>query len=194
MVVATDHMGDAHVEIIDHHGQHIGGRAIRAEHDHIVELVITEGHIALHRVIDHRLAVARRLEADRIRRAVGVRIVRGVAPRAMIEGRAPRGTGCLAKGFDLVLGGEAFIGMSTGQHLMGDLGMAGDAGELADGLTIPIEPKPAHAVENGLRRLRGRAGAVGIFDPQQELATTRAGIKPVEQRRARGADMHDARG
>ena len=38
----------------------------------------------------------------------------------------------------------------------------------------------------------GRAGLVGILDAQQELAAVVAGEQPVEQRRARPADMQES--
>jgi hypothetical protein len=40
----------------------------------------------------------------------------------------------------------------------------------------------------------GRALAVGVLDAQQELAAGVAGVEPVEQRRARAADMQEAGG
>jgi hypothetical protein len=48
-------------------------------------------------------------------------------------------------------------------------------------------------VEDRLDRRLGRAGLVGILDPQQELAAVVAGEQPVEQRGARAADMQVAR-
>ena len=37
MIVAANHMGHAHVMVVDHHRQHIGRRAIGSEQDEIVE-------------------------------------------------------------------------------------------------------------------------------------------------------------
>ena len=59
-------------------------------------------------------------------------------------------------------------------------------------LAVPIEPKPAQAVEDRLHRLRRRAFAVGVLDAQQELAADVLGVEPVEQRRARAADVQEA--
>jgi hypothetical protein len=64
MVVAADDVGDAHVVIVDHHRQHVGRRAVGAEQDEIVELGVLDGDPALDLVVDRRLALARRLEAD----------------------------------------------------------------------------------------------------------------------------------
>ena len=65
MVVAADDMGDAHVVIVDHHREIVGRRAVAAQDDEIVEVLVGEHDAALHAVLDHRLALARRLEADR---------------------------------------------------------------------------------------------------------------------------------
>ena len=64
MVVAADDVGDAHVVIVDHHRQHVGRRSVRAQQDEIVELGVLHRNTALDLVLDHRLAFARRLQAD----------------------------------------------------------------------------------------------------------------------------------
>ena len=67
MIVAADDMGDAHVVIVDHHGEHIGRAAVRAEQDEIVDLAILDRDPALDLVVDDRLALARRLQPHRRR-------------------------------------------------------------------------------------------------------------------------------
>ena len=64
MVVAADDVGDAHVMVVDHHRQHVGRRAVGAQQDEIVELGVLDRDPALDQVVDHRLALARGLEAD----------------------------------------------------------------------------------------------------------------------------------
>jgi competence protein ComEC len=70
--------------------------------------------------------------------------------------------------------------------------MAAGALELEDGVAVPIEAEPAHPVEDRVDRRLGRARAIGILDAQQELAAVMAREQPVEQRRARAADMQIA--
>ena len=65
MVVAADDMGDAHVVVVDHDREIVGRRAVAAQDDEVVEILVGEDDAALHPVLDHRLALARRLEADR---------------------------------------------------------------------------------------------------------------------------------
>jgi uncharacterized protein YuzE len=53
MVVATDHVGDAHVVVVDHHGEIVGRRAVGAQQDQVVQIDVLEGHRALDQVGDH---------------------------------------------------------------------------------------------------------------------------------------------
>ena len=64
VVVAADDVGDAHVVVVDDHGEHVGRRAVGAQDDEIVEVAVGEGDAALDPVLDDRLAVLRRLDAD----------------------------------------------------------------------------------------------------------------------------------
>ena len=77
---------------------------------------------------------------------------------------------------------------------MGDLGMARGKFGLEMGLAVPVEAEPAHPVEDRVDRRLGRARLVGILDAQQELAAMVARVEPVEQGRARAADMEEAGG
>ena len=86
MVVAADHVGDAHVVIVDHHRKHVGRRSIRAEQDEIVDLGILDGDPTLHLVVDNGLALAGSFKAnDRVYSFT--RRFRGFAPRAVYPKR-----------------------------------------------------------------------------------------------------------
>ena len=73
--------------------------------------------------------------------------------------------------------------------LLGNLGVALGPGGLADSLAIPIETQPAQSVQNRLGRLGRGTGVIRILDPQQELSAVVARKQPVEQRRARAANV-----
>ncbi len=64
VVVAADDMGDAHVVVVDHDGEHVGRRCRRAQQDEVVEILVLPDDAALHTVLDDRLALERRLEPD----------------------------------------------------------------------------------------------------------------------------------
>lgn len=79
VVVAADDMGNAHVVVVDHHGEIVGGRTVRAQQDEIVELLCRPAHRALYRILQHHVAVGC-AEADHVGR-VGRRVGRvAVAP------------------------------------------------------------------------------------------------------------------
>ena len=75
---------------------------------------------------------------------------------------------------------------------MRDFGVAGGALELEYRVAVPVEPEPLHARQDRVDRGLGGAGAVGILDPQQELAAVVAGVEQVEQRGARAAEVEVA--
>src|SRR3546814_20258744 len=66
VVVATDDVRDAHVVIVDHDRQVVSRRAVRAQDDQVVELLVLEGHVALHMVLDNRAAGLRRSAARQV--------------------------------------------------------------------------------------------------------------------------------
>ena len=81
--------------------------------------------------------------------------------------------------------------MTAGEHLLGDLAMPGGPGKLVDDVAVPLEAEPVEAIDQSADRLRRRAVAVRILDPQQHPPSVVAGVEPVEQSRARAADMKE---
>ena len=77
---------------------------------------------------------------------------------------------------------------------MRDLPVPVGALELPHRLAVPFEAEPVQPVENRGDRLGRRALAVGVLDAQQELAAEALGVEPVEQRRARPANMEKTGG
>ena len=69
-----------------------------------------------------------------------------------------------------------------------------DAGALDDGLFIPIEAKPAQALQDVLGEFGPGALPIGVFDAQQKLAALVAGKQPVEDCCSGRADVQGARG
>ena len=194
MVVAADHVGDAHVVVVDHHRQHVGRVAVAAQQHEVVEVFVLPDHAALNLVLDHGLAGLRRLQADG-RLHAGRRLGRiAVPPQPVIEAGAALGARLLAHRRQFLRGGVAPVGLAAGEQLLGDLAVARGAGELVDDVAVPIEPQPLQPVENGCYRRLGRALAVGVLDPQQHLAAGFPGIEPVEQRGPGAADVEEAGG
>ena len=194
MVVAPDHMGDAHIVIVHHHRQHVGRRTIAAQQHEIIQLFVGDRHLALHHILNDRLAGLRRLQPDHRRHARRRIGIRAVAPAPVIAHRTAFRLGLLAHRCQLFRRGIAAIGLALRQQLVRHLGMATGAGELHDGFVIPVEAQPFQPVEDRLHRILCGARTVGILDAQQEFAAGVPRIKPVKQRRAAAANMQEAGG
>ena len=196
VIDAADHVRDAHVVVVDDDGVVVDRRAVAAQDDHVVEVGVLPHDAALHPVLDHGLAVERRLEADHRldagRRILGI----AVAPAAVVHAseRARRARASRISASSLAGCAVAVVGLAGGQQLLGHLAVALSAGKLIERLAVPIELEPFEAVEDGRDRGLGGALAIGILDPQQHLAAGVAGVEPVEQRRARTADVQIAGG
>ena len=66
-------------------------------------------------------------------------------------------------------------------------------GVRSGGTFVPVEPEPAHALEDDVDGGLGVAGGVGVFDTQDECTPVVAGEEPVEQRRAGASDVEVTR-
>ena len=193
MVVATDHVGDAHHGVVHHGGKVVGGGAIGAEDDEVVQLAGVEGHVTVDRVVHyHVAAVERDLDAQgvglaRVDAALGLGGVK-VAAGALValEGVVARLcgglVGCELLGraearIRLALVPQALCGVAVELHAVGLAVGAVVAAHL--GALVPVESQPAHGAQDDLSVLLGRAGWVGVIDAQDEGAVVRAGKCPV---------------
>ena len=75
-------MRDPHIHVIHDHAKIVGGRAVGARNDQIVELGILKNDSSMHHVIDHDVARERILEAHHRRDAWA--LVRSIAPPAVV--------------------------------------------------------------------------------------------------------------
>src|SRR4029077_9135226 len=101
-------------------------------------------------------------------------------------------TGFFAHLLPLSHAGVTAVGAARSKQLLGHLAMTLRALKLADRLAVPIETEPLEPVENRVHRGVGRTFAIGVLDAQQELAVRVLGVEPVEQSRARPADVQEA--
>ncbi len=59
VVVAADHMGDVHVEIVDHHAEVVGRHAVGAQEHEIVQLAVGDRDLALDQIVERRRSILR---------------------------------------------------------------------------------------------------------------------------------------
>ncbi len=98
-------------------------------------------------------------------------------------------SGCLAGDLGFFLSHEAGVGAALGDQFGDGLLVALFTGVLENDRVVRLEAQPVQALENGVHGGAGRAFAVGVLDTDQELAAGMFGVQPVEQGRARAADM-----
>jgi hypothetical protein len=75
------------------------------------------------------------------------------------------------------------------QQLGRDFRVTIGTGELHQRLAVPLDPEPIQAVQDGGDCRIRRALAIGVLDPEQELAAGLARKCPAEQRRTGAANM-----
>ena len=192
VLFAADHVGDAHVVVIDRDGEIVDHRAVGAQEDEILQILVGKTHRVADTVFDHRVAVHRRLEAHHMRRALLDGTRRLVAPGGA-QGMA-FGAGLFLQLFGFRNAHVATVGVAAVEKPVDRLLVFRRAGKLEHRLAVPFQAEPGQAVENHLHGGLGGAFTVGVFDAQQERAARMLCIQPVEKRRASIANVHGARG
>ena len=203
VVVAADDVGDAHHGVVDDGREVVGGCAVGAEDDEVVELAGVEGHVSVDSVVDHDVAaVERHLDAQDVGLA-GLDAALGLGGVDVAAAALVALEGVLAVLGGLLVGGEllgraeAGVGAALVPELLGGLavevealGLLVGAEVAADlGALVPVEAEPTHGAQDDLRVLLGGAGGVGVVDAQDEDAVVRAGKSPVVDGRAGAADV-----
>ena len=192
VIIAADDMRDRHVVVIDDTSQHVGRRAVSAQQHHVVELLVGDCDGALHQVIDPRFAGSRRLQANHWRHALRRFRRIAVAPAPVVAHRTALRARVAPHLLQFLRRGVAKVGFAGGKQLAGRIHVPRRTCELVDWLSIPVEAEPAQPVQDRIDRRLGRAGAIGILDPQQEATAVATGEQKIEQRRARGPDVQKA--
>ena len=86
------------------------------------------------------------------------------------------------------------IGAAGGEHRARDLGVPCAALRLMHDIAVPMQAKPIEPVDDRVHRLARRARAIGVLDPQAEQAGMMLREQPIEERRARAANVKEAGG
>ena len=188
VIVAAHHVGDAHVQIVHHHREVVRRIAIGTEDHQIIEFGIRELDAALHLVVPRHCAVERVLEADY---AIGHVAVTGVlfAIGAVVARLFFRGERGLTNRIEFLAGLVGVVRGASGDHLLGDFAVAVETLGLVDRTFVVAQAQPVHRFQDRVDRRLGAALAVGILDPQHELAARVARGQPAVQRGAGAADM-----
>ena len=193
VVVAADDAADAHVHVVHHHGEVVGGRAVAAREHQVVEFAVAEGDVAADEVVHHHFAVGGVAKTHHRRRVARRR--RGEIPAAAVVARL-----FLARELRLAPGGEIFgravaaVGVAGIQQVIEHLPVSVEALGLVERPLVVVQTQPGHAFQDGVDRFLGGALAVGVLDAQDEGAAVVARVQPGEQRRAGATDVQIAGG
>src|SRR5690606_5134008 len=144
-------------------------------------------------------AVERVAEADHAVRVVGARgVVAGafgaVAPGAAVARLVAFRHRRFAHRVEFGLRFVGVVGLALGDQALGGLAVAVQALGLVDRALVVVQAQPGHGVEDRVDRGLGAALAIGILDPQDELAAAMARLQPAIQRGTRAADVQVAGG
>ncbi len=160
VIVAADDVGDAHVVVVDDHGEHVGRRAVGAQQHEIVEVLVLPDHAALHLVLDRGLAGERRLEPDD-RLDPGRRLRRvAVAPAPVVELGAALAARLLPHLLELVRRRVAAVGAAGRQQFLDDLAVARGRARTGRRSRRPNRGR-ARTARRGWRRSPPRSSARG---------------------------------
>ncbi len=186
VIVAADDVRDLHVEVVHDDTEVVGGDPVGAQQHQIVELRVRHRYRPFDEIVKADFALLRVAEAHD-RRPVG----RGHepcglgalgAPAPVVAGLLAARALAFAHHVELFPGRPAAVGFSLRDELLGDFLVARNALQLEERSLVPIEPEPAHAVEDRLHRGLGGALKVGVLDAQNKLAAVLARVGPGEQR------------
>ena len=191
MVVATDDVADAHVDVVAHDTEVVRGTAVRTGEDQVVQLGVVELHPPLDLVVHHRLPALRRPETDGERNALRQRHrspFRGPAGPVVhrlalfLQRRLPLGVQSFSRAY-------AGIGVPRAQQRADPLLIEIHPFGLVERPLVPLQLQPFHALEDRVDGLRRRPLAVRVLDTQDELPAAVPRIQVVEQRRTGAADV-----
>lgn len=147
VVVTADDVGDAHFVVVHHHGHVVGGHAVGAADDHVVQFAHVHGDAALDHVIEHDLAGLGGLEAHAAAFA-GAQVAFTAA--AVVAGLQALGAGFFAHGFHFLGGAGAPVGVAGLQQLVHiAVVQLGALGLVVEG-AVPVQSQPAHGGQDGV--------------------------------------------
>ena len=186
VVVAADDVGDAHVVVVHHHGHVVGGRAVGAADDHVVELGNVDADAPFDHVVEDHLALQGTFEAHAAAFAGAEAELAAVGVVAGLEAEA---LGALAHGVDLLRRAGAPVGVARLEQLVHVLVVHVHALRLVGGLAFPCQPQPLHGGEDGVGVLLPGSLQVCVFNAEAEFALEVAGEEPGEDGGAGAADV-----
>jgi len=189
VVLATDDMADAHVEIVDDNGQIVGRRPIGLADHQVVEFAVLPGNPTSDHVIETNGTLDRSTEADHMRSG-GINVTGAAVPVVLGFLLALHLLG--TEDIESLPGAVAAVSMPLLKQPIDHFLVTVETLGLEERPFVVLEAEPGHALEDGVDRFRGRAFKVGVLDAQNERAAMATGMKPGEERGTGTTDVEVA--
>jgi hypothetical protein len=204
VIGASDDVGNAHVDVVNHNAQLVGGKPVRAQQNEILDFGVLELAGAEDGVLKSRRA--RRWDTKADGPSHSFALASGslrVGKIAAATGRCFHRFGTFVVAFARLLGvvGSAVHrwlaiagkGSATGEQTLGRFLVERKALRLKKRPFVPLDSQPLQASENSIDKLGTVALYVSVFDAQDECTAFVSRKKPIEQRGSCTADMEIAR-
>ena len=194
VVVAPHDDGYSHCDVIGHDGEVVDRRGVGAEDDEVLDVLVRKSDAIVDHVIPFRRTF-RHAEADHVwlRGDATIDLLerKPVTPPVVLERFLSRR--CFAAPLVQLGGGaKAAIGCTRLEKSPSVGLVPGQIRALVDDLPVPAETQPLETLKDRARAFVGAPRLVGVFDPEEELATEFLRVEPVIECRARAADVEVA--
>ncbi len=196
-ILAAQHVGDPHFDVVERIGEKEDGGAVRADDHEVWDGRPLDRDLAADDVGERAAALVGSTKADRARLARrDVRLAFGpgeAAAPAVVAGRAALTHRLLVTRLDIVLGAEAFVREPRVDEPLRTREIVVEPGALEIRTLVPLHAEPAQHLLDLVDRLLRRARDIGVLDAQDEYAADVTRVEIVEQHRAHIADVQEAR-
>ena len=197
VIVAAHNERDAHRDVVGDDRHVVDRRSVRAQDDEVFDVLVRKGDRIVHEIVPRRRPLGN-AKAQHVRLAGGNAPRRllwreAVAPPVVCKRLAPRFR-VTASLIQLSRRAEAAIRGSALQQRARVRLMPRQIGALIDDLLVPEKAEPLEPLEDPARAFVGAARPIGILDAKQELTAVMLHEEPVDECRARHADVQVARG
>ena len=197
VVVAANDVGDAHVDIVHHHAEVVGGRAVGAGDNQIVQLVVADFDAAFDFVVPRHYATLRVFEAQHRLHAFGhgrQGFARLGSPGAVVARFLLGGHLAFAQGIEFFHAHVAGVNQISRLHVCDDFFVAIHALHLVERAFVGRHAQPLHGFENDIDSRLCGALLIGVFNPQEEVAALSLGKGPRVEGGADVAQMDETGG
>ena len=182
VVASTDHVGNFHVMVVDHHREEVGWAAVGTEDDEVVDVLVGHRDGILNLVVPGSATLRIRLDAHNgIDALWRHKVVRKLPARS----RVPKGElvllGFGAKAVKSLFRTVAFVRLFLGNQVRRHLLMPRLVLALPNNIPVVLDPEPLHSLADRSDCFLIVPLGIRVLDTQLELSTKVLGIQEAEE-------------